>query len=175
MVTRTHVVAALLVLGLCAAAPAHTQNAPTSAYTKERVTFKSDNYTLVGFLFKPDKPGPLPGLIWNHGSEKNPGTSPQFDAVAAIFVPAGYVVFAPMRRGHGDSEGPYIEHELQWLRGEARNDRQVELLEGGQLDDQLAGLAYLKSLPYIDRNRLAVAGCSYGGIQSLLGAERGAG
>ena len=175
IVARTRVLASLVVLGLCLAVPALAQSAPTATYTKERVTFKSANYTLVGFLFKPNSPGPFPGLIWNHGSEKNPDSAPQFDAVAAVFVPAGYVVFAPMRRGHGDSEGPYIEDELQRARGEERNRLQVRLLEGGQLDDQLAGLAYLKSLPYIDQSRLAVAGCSYGGIQTLLAAERGAG
>jgi dienelactone hydrolase len=169
---QTRAVASLLVL--CLAAPARAQNPPPATYTKERVTFKSGSFTLVGFLFKPNKPGPFPGLIWNHGSEKNPGAAPQFDAVAAVFVPAGYVVFAPVRRGHGDSEGPYIQYALQGERREERNWRQVRLLEE-QVDDQLAGLAYLKSLPYVDRNRLAVAGCSYGGIQTLLGAERGAG
>jgi len=169
---RTRVVASSVVL--CLAMPVCVQSAPPATYTKERVTFKGDKLTLVGFLFKPNKPGPFPGLIWNHGSEKNPGAAPQFDAVAAVFVPAGYVVFAPMRRGHGDSEGPYIQYALQGERREERNWRQVRLLEE-QVDDQLAGLAYLKSLPYVDRSRLAVAGCSYGGIQTLLGAERGAG
>jgi dipeptidyl aminopeptidase/acylaminoacyl peptidase len=172
---RARPLALLVMLGLCLAAPARAQDTPPAGYTKERVTFKSGDLTLVGFLFKPDRPGPFPGLIWNHGSEKNPGTSPQFDAVAAVFAPAGYVVFAPMRRGHGKSEGRYIEDDLRNQYGEARNALQVRLLEGGQLDDQLAGLAYLKSLPYVDQNRLAVAGCSYGGIQTLLGAERGAG
>jgi poly(3-hydroxybutyrate) depolymerase len=61
----------------------------------ERVIFKSGSLTLVGFVFKPDGPGPFPALVWNHGSEQSPGTMRQFDAVAAIFVPAGYVVFAP--------------------------------------------------------------------------------
>src|SRR6185295_15062136 len=74
----------------------------------------------------------------------------------------------------GDSEGPYIQDEMRAASWN-RNQLQVELLEGAQLDDQLAGLAYLKSLPYVDQGRLAVAGCSYGGIQTLLGAERGAG
>jgi dienelactone hydrolase len=173
IVARARIVASLV--ALCLAVPARAQNAPPATYTKERVTFKSDDLTLVGFLFKPSKPGPFPGLIWNHGSEQNPGAMPQFDAVAAVFVPAGYVVFAPMRRGHGDSEGSYIQYDLQRAGGEQRLRLQVRLLESGQLDDQLAGLAYLKSLPYVDRNRLAVAGCSYGGIQTLLGAERGAG
>jgi dienelactone hydrolase len=173
IVARARIVASLVVL--CLAVPARAQNASPAAYTKERVTFKSDNLALVGFLFKPSRPGPFPGLIWNHGSERDPGTAPQFDAVAAVFVPAGYVVFAPMRRGHGDSEGTYIQYMLQSERREQRNWLQVRLLESEQLDDQLAGLAYLKSLPYVDQSRLAVAGCSYGGIQTLLGAERGAG
>ena len=79
-----------------------------------------------------------------------------------------------MRRGHGASEGPYIEHVLP-RQGPARQHLQVRLLETEQLDDQLAGLAYLKGLPYVDRGRLVVAGCSYGGIQTLLGAERNVG
>ena len=147
--------------------------------TKVRVTFKSGSLTLVGFLFKPDGAGPFPGVIWNHGSEKAPGTGPEFDSVADIFVPAGYVVFAPMRRGHGDSEGQYIKDRLdaeeQKNGRDARERLQVQLLEGPQVDDQLAGLDYLKSLPFVDKNRLAVVGCSFGGIQTLLAAERNVG
>jgi carboxymethylenebutenolidase len=172
---RRRLFASLLVLALSFTLPVRGECAPTATYDKERVTFESGNLTLVGFVFKPSGPGPFPGLVWNHGSERNPDSGAQFDAIAAVFVPAGYAVFAPMRRGHGDSEGPYMEHALQRSRGEERGRLQVRLLEGEQLDDQLAGLAYFKSLPYVDQNRLAVAGCSYGGIQSLLAAERGAG
>ena len=164
----------LVILVLWPAAPARAQTAPPATYMKERVTFRSDNLTLVGVLFKPEGPGPFPGLIWNHGSERDPNRG-QFDEVAAVFVPAGYVVFAPMRRGHGDSEGSYIQNDLERAGREERKRLQVRLLEGEQLDDQLAGLAYLKSLPYVDQSRLVVAGCSYGGIQTLLVAERGAG
>ncbi len=147
--------------------------------TKQRVTFQSDNLTLVGFLYKPDGQGTFPGIIWNHGSEQNPGTGPEFDAIADIFVPAGYVVFAPMRRGHGLSQGEYIGDQLDAARKQSGDDAAaqllVQLMEGPQLDDQLAGLAYLKSLSYVDTNRLAVVGCSFGGIQTLLGAERNPG
>ena len=167
--------AAVLVLGLLLTSPTRGQLNTTPGYSKERVTFKSDGLTLVGVVFKPEGPGPFPGLVWNHGSEKDPDAGPQFDAVAAIFVPAGYAVFAPVRRGHGNSEGPYIEQELHRQRGAERNRLQVRFLEGAQLDDQLAGLAFFKGLPYVDPNRLVVAGCSYGGIQTLLAAERGAG
>ena len=51
----------------------------------------------------------------------------------------------------------------------------VRLLETEQLADQLAGLEYVKQLPFVDAERIVVAGCSYGGIGTLLGAERGAG
>lgn len=155
-----------------------TGNPLKTDITKERVTFKSGDLTLVGFLFKPRKQGTFPAIIWNHGSEQKPSAA-QFDGVAAIFVPAGYVVFAPLRRGHGESEGPYISDQVEAERKakgkDAADKLLVQLMEGPQLDDQLAGQAYLKSLPYVDKNRLAVVGCSYGGIQTLLAAERGAG
>src|SRR6476660_9797678 len=67
----------------------------TPGLNKQRVTFKDGDLTLVGFLYKPDGNGPFPAIIWNHGSEQNPGTGPEYDSVAAIFVPAGYVVFGP--------------------------------------------------------------------------------
>src|SRR6266849_2905396 len=170
---RTWALASLVVVASWHAAPATAQMLP-AILSKERVTFKSDNLTLVGFLFKPDGAGPFPALIWNHGSEESPGTGRQFDAVAAIVVPAGYVVFAPMRRGHGDSEGQYVMDQLRRAQA-GRNSLLVRLMEGEQLDDQLAGQSYLRRLPYVDPNRLVVAGCSFGGIQTLLAAERGAG
>jgi carboxymethylenebutenolidase len=151
--------------------------AQAAPYNKQRVTFKSGDLTLVGYVYHPDGAGPFPTVIWNHGSEPNPG-SRQFDAVANIFVPAGYAVFAPVRRGQGGSGGTYIVDVVDRLR--ARRDGSalsttVRLLETEQLDDQLAGLAYAKSQPFVDQGRLVVAGCSYGGIQTLLAAERNVG
>ena len=43
------------------------------------------------------------------------------------------------------------------------------------LQDQLAALAYLRSLPYVDQNRLVVMGASFGGIQTMLAVERRSG
>ncbi len=160
----------------------HTANGlaqDSPKFNKQRVTFKSGTLNLVGYLFKPDGPGPFPAVVWNHGSEKNPGGGPQFDTVASIFVPAGYTVFTPMRRGHSDSEGEYIVDAIERetaRRGPAAGQRlATRLLETSQLDDQLAGLAVVKRQPFVDTNRLVVAGCSYGGIQTLLGAERSVG
>jgi carboxymethylenebutenolidase len=59
--------------------------------------------------------------------------------------------------------------------GAAAHRMVVHLLETEQLDDQLAGLAYVKQPAFVDSSRLAVAGCSYGGIQTLLGAKKNVG
>lgn len=144
-----------------------------------KVTFESGGLTLVGYLYHPDGTGPWPALIWNHGSEKDPAAGRQFETVAAAFVPAGYLVFAPVRRGHGESEGDYIVDRLKFtagqLGGDEANRLTVRLLETEQLADQLAGLEYVKQLPFVDSERIVVAGCSYGGIETLLGAEKGTG
>lgn len=172
-VTKLAAVVAFAGLTHALAAPASAQSTSSG---KQRVTFKNGSLTLVGYLFKPSGTGPFPAVLWNHGSEPNPGGGPQFDSVAAVFVPAGYVVFAPMRRGHSDSEGQYIvtavRRETDANGFAAGQKLAAELLETSQLDDQLAGLKYLKALPFVDTTRLVVAGCSYGGIQTLLGAER---
>jgi len=149
--------------------------AQTAPFNKTRVTFKSDGLTLVGYTFHPDGPGPFPTVIWNHGSEKNPGGGPQFDSVAKVFVPAGYAVFATVRRGHTGSEGVYIVDTLNVLRAKgdgSDRDLLVRLHETEQLNDLLAGVAYAKTLPFVDARKLVVAGCSFGGIQTLLAAER---
>jgi dienelactone hydrolase len=149
--------------------------AAAGAPSAKRVTFQSGGYSLVAHLYQPEGAGPWPVLIWNHGSEKNPGAGVQFDTVASVFVPAGYVVFAPERRGHGASEGEYVVDRVKAafrLQGKDEANRlTVSLLESEQLDDQLAALAYVKRLPFVDPQRIVAAGCSYGGIESLLGAE----
>ncbi len=170
-----------LATALPSVAPAITSAAPsaTPSISKQRVTFQSDTLTLEGYLFKPAGPGPFPGIIWNHGSEQNPDRGPEFDAIASIFVPAGYAVLAPERRGHGGSQGPYIDDQFAQIKQaqgiEAARKFFVDQMAGPQLDDQLAGLAYFKTQPFVDTNRLAVVGCSYGGIETLFAAERGAG
>lgn len=140
-----------------------------------KITFKSGGYSLVGFLYQPEGEGPWPALIWNHGSEKNPAAGPQFDTVASVFVPAGYVVFAPQRRGHGESGGDYIvdraKFTFKMLGKDEASRLTVRLLETEQLQDQLAGFEYVKQLPFVDAERIVAAGCSFGGIETLLGAE----
>ncbi len=154
--------------------------APDAPFHKARVSFQDpQGLKLVGFVYKPDGPGPFPAIVWNHGSEEDPGVGPEFNSVAAIFVPAGYVVMAPVREGHGLSQGLYIGDVTKKTRQDkgaaAASQQVVQLMQGPQLDDQLAGLALLKTFPFVDTSRIAVVGCSYGGIQTILGAESNSG
>lgn len=161
------------------AAPASTVPPTTAGPTEEKVTFKSGGLTLEGFLYKPVGNGPFPALVWNHGREAHPDEGSEFDSIAAAFVPHGYVVFAPVRRGQGGSEGESIQDEIDEER--AHNGEEVaealfaHLMGTEQLSDQLAGLAYLQTRPYIDKSRIAAMGCADGGGQAILGAASNAG
>jgi len=135
------------------------------------VAFRSGPNELHGFLYRPAGNGPFPAIVFNHGSERLPGP---MTGQAEFYVNHGFVLFVPHRRGHGRSSdvGRYIEDVLR----EKSDDPQVFVDElVAQLDDVMAAIAYVGSLPGVDPKRIAVSGCSLGGIESLLAAERGAG
>lgn len=130
--------------------------------------FPSGGRELHGFLWKPEGNGPFPAIVWNHGSEKLPGSQP---ALAKFYTEHSYVFFVPHRRGQGRSPGEYIQDlVLQAPPGE-RALRMVELQQV-EVDDVVAGLNYLRSQLFVDAARIAISGCSYGGIQTLLAGER---
>ena len=95
--------------------------------------------------------------------------------MAMFFTTRGYVFFVPHRRGQGRSPGPYILDQLKTAGSAAGRSLMLVKLHEAQLDDQLAALAYLKGLPFVNQGRLAVMGFSFGGIQTMLAAERGPG
>jgi carboxymethylenebutenolidase len=164
-------VAGLLALFVFHPITAIAQSPPTPA----EVTFPSGNLVLHGFLYKPEGKGPFPSLLWNHGSERRPGWLPE---LAPLFLNQGYVFFIPHRRGHGRSPGEYVMDLLDRANqsggSSTRSRKLVELMEQ-HLQDQVAALAYLKGLSEVDPQRIAVAGCSFGGIQTVLMAEKGLG
>jgi carboxymethylenebutenolidase len=55
---------------------------------------------------------------------------------------------------------------------EGRNRIRLELLETDELDEAVAALAFLRALPVVDPDRVAVAGHSFGGSLTLLLAPR---
>jgi carboxymethylenebutenolidase len=65
-------------------------------------------------------------------------------------------------------------NEAQKVQGRAgRFETMVRLLRTDHLNDQMAALAWLKESGFVHPRRIAVAGNSFGGIQTLLGAESG--
>lgn len=102
-----------------------------------------------------------------------------FDALGPVFATRGWVFFGPYRRGQGLSEsaGNYIGDEISQAREAggmaAAAATMVHLLESDHLNDQLAALAWLKNQPFVEPGRIAVGGNSFGGIEAVLGAERG--
>ena len=133
--------ASVVAAAACAATPAPVERpralppAPTAAapLRPELVAFPSGALTLHGFLWRPAGAGPFPAIVFNHGSEKLPGAKSD---QAAFFVPHGFVLFVPHRRGQGRSAdaAPYIR-DLESPRAV------VDALGGTQTDDVMAAVA----------------------------------
>ena len=75
------------------------------------------------------------------------------------------------------SAGPYIGDQIEAAKKtggiSAGAAAMIRLLETDHLDDQLAAVAWLRKQPFVEPDRIAVAGNSFGGIEAVLGAEKG--
>jgi dienelactone hydrolase len=149
------------------------------------VEFASGKLHLKGYLWKPAGTGPFPAVLFNHGSggadaDHTAGMpiTQAANVLAPFFVKHGYAFLYPFRRGHGPSasQAPFMQDVLrreEESKGkDARQHLQFVLLTTDQLDDVMAALAFLKTVPGIDPHRIAVAGQSFGGPLTLLAAER---
>jgi dipeptidyl aminopeptidase/acylaminoacyl peptidase len=108
-----------------------------------------------------DKTKKHPAIIWIHGSgaDQNylawhPGSYRMYYAISQYFAQQGYVVLTPDYRG---SSG----FSRDWTTG-AYHD-----LGGGETQDVNGGADYLKTLSYVDPDRIGVWGLSYGGFMTL--------
>lgn len=130
-------------------------------------------------IYKPEGTGPFPAVIYNHGSAAGMLSKDAFDALGPIFVAHGWVFFGPYRRGQGlsASADPYIGDQIEAAKKtggiSAGTATMIRLLETDHLNDQLSALAWLRKQPFVEADRIAVAGNSFGGIETVLGAEKG--
>lgn len=125
----------------------------------EKVSYpSSDGHTISSYLYRPPGAGAgdeMPAVVWVHG-----GPTSQFDDSfgrhhqVQYFVQRGYVVLMPNVRG---SSGY----------GKAFEDANNDCWGRCDLEDVRAGVEYLKELPYVDDDRMAITGTSYGGILSM--------
>ena len=128
----------------------------------DKVSYPStDGLTIEAYLHTPaglaDPPSGErhPGVLWIHG-----GPTSQFDdqfrrhQQVHYFAQRGYVVLMPNIRG---SSGYGLAFE----------DLNNGCWGHCDLEDVLAGVDYLKTLPHVDPDRIAVTGTSYGGIMTM--------
>jgi carboxymethylenebutenolidase len=152
---------------------------PLVLSASETITFPSGELTLHGVLYKPEGTGPFPAVIYNHGSAPGMMSQQAFAALGPVFSAHGWVFFGPYRRGQGLSAaaGPYIGDQIAAADKaggtSAAAATMVRLLQTDHLDDQFAALAWLRKQKFVQPSRIAVAGNSFGGIETVLGVERG--
>lgn len=155
------------------------------AATPDTVLVPSGNLKLRGLLYRPNGPGPFPAVMFNHGSgHASGGDSMGFadqrhpDLLGPLFVKHGYLFLYLFRRGEGLSQGQgtpdadRMDSAARTAGQDRRNELQLQLLEGDEMSDALAGLAFLRARPDVQTSRLAVVGVSFGGSLTVLVTER---
>jgi len=150
----------------------------------DTVVVTSGDLKVRALLYHPEGTGPFPAVLFNHGSGHAAGrdSSGRVDhrhpeLLGPLFVKHGYLFLYLFRRGDGLSAGQGVPSadrmDSAAAAGQvARNDLQLRLMEGDELNDVLAGLAFLRARPDVQAGRLAVVGDSFGGSLTLLVAAR---
>jgi dipeptidyl-peptidase-4 len=134
---------------------------------KEFFTFTTSQGTILnGRIMKPadfDPNRKYPVLMIQYSGPNSQEVTDRYGVDWDVYLAAqGYIVAAVDGRGTG-------------ARGE--DFRKCTYLNLGILesDDQIAGAQYLGTLPYVDKNRIAIWGWSYGGYNVLMAMSRGNG
>ena len=152
--------------------------AQTFPTAPEIVHFQSGGQELGGEIFKPAGDGSFPVVLYNHGSASGMLNSQASKIIGPLFASKGWIFFMPYRRGQGLSQdaGPYILDEIKAARGrggiQEASATMTRLLSTEQLEDQLSALAWIKSQSFVQPSRIAVAGNSFGGVETVLGAAK---
>lgn len=121
---------------------------------REDLQFTSGDDLISAWLYRPQGDGPAPLLVMAHGLGAVRGM--RLDAYAERFSAAGYACLVFDYRNFGDSEG---------------RPRQV-LDVGMQLADWAAAVAYARTIPGIDPDRIALWGTSFAGGHVIATAAR---
>src|SRR5882672_2017809 len=169
---RAVLLAATLVAGLGATAAQaqedHAYYGPRLIEERVRIPLASGR-TIAATILRPEAPGPFGAVILNHGvsasaRERARESSDLLINSAAIFARRGYVVVLPLRRGFGATGGDMAEDP-----GSCSNP-DYRMAESNAADDVMAAYDYARTLPYVDGNRMILAGQSAGGMVAVFTA-----
>src|SRR5258708_21161408 len=120
-------------------------------YDVKKVTYKSDvdGLDIPAYVYSPlDKSPRHPALVWVHGGVHSDWSTELFPFVVEA-VKRGYVILAPDYRGSTGYGNEFF--------------RKIDY-GGKEVDDVFSSYAYLKTLPTVDSNRVALMGWSHGGF-----------
>jgi dienelactone hydrolase len=148
---------------------------------------------LSAYATRPGQPpATFPAIIINHGSGKSIEAEKRYCVIANYFVPKGYIVFVPFRRGQGEKDGSnvstgiYIEDMIDDFQSPSPayfhdtdcNDGKcyrAELFKQ-QADQEVAdAVKYLQARTDVkaepgnaEDHRIAIMGSSYGGAVTVF-------
>ena len=134
------------------------------------VSFPSSERTLSSLLLKPQGNGPFKSIVYNHGSEKWPGSKSD---LADFYNKHRFAYFIPHRIGHGESSRTSIGDCLDPYYGKMGYWKIVVKQLEADNDDVAAAVNWIKSQSFVDPKRIIMSSVSFGGIQTLLTAEKG--
>ena len=134
-----------------------------------RIPAPNGLYTLAATILRPEGAGLFGAIVLNHGtpgsaSSRARETSDFLLQSAAVFARRGYVVVLPLRRGFGATGGDFAEDPGTCANPDYRKGEQAAA------DDVMAAYEYTRGLPYVDGQRMILAGQSAGGMVSMVTA-----
>jgi carboxymethylenebutenolidase len=151
----------------------------------ETVVVHNGPVALHAIGWRPHGSGPFPAIMLNHGSGRSREQLERLgpyernaETLGPVFSRHGYVFLYLFRHGVGTSSDQganvfdLMNKESAEHGQEASNTLQLRLLENRDMDDALSGLKFLRALPHVDVQNIALVGHSFGGSLTLLLAER---
>jgi dipeptidyl aminopeptidase/acylaminoacyl peptidase len=136
--------------------------ADTDGHRKFEITYRSDDLTISGELFRPVGPGPFPAVVLNHGyiDPDDYVTGQGLAREQTWLADAGFVVLHTDYRGHaGSDDVPAVQLESRL----------------GYTRDAANAVRVLRQQSYVDDDRIGMLGRSMGGgvTQNVLVAYPG--
>lgn len=130
--------------------------------SEQEVSYEVNGQKVFGTFVRPDKPEKVPTVLLLHGF-----TAVRNESISK-FVPEG--LFARMAR---ELEKHGIASLRIDMRGSGKSEGRFEdLTIESEIEDALAGVAYLNQLDTVDKEHISVMGLSLGGIVSTATAGR---
>ena len=126
------------------------------------VSFQSEDETIEGILIRPHLENNTPAVVFQQGSGPHAFDGYEKEAwgphkfyIEDVLLELGYAIIYCNKRGMGNSTGNWRQNSFE-----------------GRAKDAYAAVSYLKTLDFIDVNRIGVSGHSQGGWIAQLVASQ---